>query len=602
MFNNNYDRNRINKFNNFNESPDNKLKYKIDNNFDLKQQSKNKFFGNLNLFNQSHSNDIINRKLPEQNSPYNKNSFIGKTENKSREINYNDYSKFYKEANNQAYPINIKAFNNINNFQNIHNINTINNNNFNNQNTFRYNDLNNQKNETNLSNISNEYNNGIFPNRSQRSFSETKRRSTPINENININTLQNNNRLPNGRPINYSNQNFYHGKNIINQENNNSNNFTNYQRPFISQNSPFQDLSNNIINNNSNNYNSSNNTIDNFYEQMQKEKKQKENYLEILRQQIEEKRKRKEMEKQKEKEYDLKLEMKYQEYLKQQKEMENKNNNNKNNNVEENNIKRPISNREKTINEIFNENNINSNIINSIQNNQQTLNNEKIKSRTNYNFNNNDINEDPKTRNKISTKSSSFLNSGKGIMDSFSQQVQTIDEFKNNLNINKNEFTLGNNTPNQKLIQNNNINSIKNDKFGFTFKNKIETEEMIDKIIKDADDFLQGTLQQSFNNKEEKEYMLYKMLNNGQNPNKRIEFQGTFGTNRINPNLDKTAQFNNEQNKRIQNIKNKENSNNNIRIVQSNKKVMNNNNKILLNNNINNNKKGESKNENKNGI
>ena len=106
MFNNNYDRNRINKFNNFNESPDNKLKYKIDNNFDLKQQSKNKFFGNLNLFNQSHSNDIINRKLPEQNSPYNKNSFIGKTENKSREINYNDYSKFYKEANNQAYPIN----------------------------------------------------------------------------------------------------------------------------------------------------------------------------------------------------------------------------------------------------------------------------------------------------------------------------------------------------------------------------------------------------------------------------------------------------------------------------------------------------------------
>ena len=75
--------------------------------------------------------------------------------------------------------------------------------------------------------------------------------------------------------------------------------------------------------------------------------------------------------KKKEKEYDLKLEMKYQEYLKEQREIEN--NNKKQNLFEPSPIKRPISNRQKTIDDIFNENNnnINSNIINSIKNNKK---------------------------------------------------------------------------------------------------------------------------------------------------------------------------------------------------------------------------------------
>ena len=594
MFNNNYERNLRNKYNNSNENQNNIIGFKLNNNLDQKQLSKNLFFDNVNLFNQRHSNNNIPQKKLEQNNSYNQNIFMQNSEKKSRDLNYNNYSKFYGETNNQPYPIFNKDYNNLhNNFQNIHNINTINNN-LPLQNTFRYNDLNYQKNE--LNNISNGYNKNIYTNQSRRSYSEMNRRNTPNNEEIN--TLQNKNRFFNNNPINYSNQNFYHGKNIINQIYNN----TNYPRPSVSQSSPINNISNDIIDNNMN-YNSSNNTINNFYEQMQKEKerKQKEDYSNFLRQQIEEKRKRKEMERQKEKEYDLQLERKNQEYLKQQKEIEN---NNKNENLfEQNTIKRPISNREKTISDLFNENNINSNIINSIQNSQQSLNPEKIKNRTNYNnFNNNIINEEPKTRNKKTISSSSFLNSGKGIMDSFNKQTKTVDEFKHNLNINNNEFPLNNNNTNIK-IQNNNINNIKEDKFGFTFKNKAETEEMIDKIIKEADDYLKGTLQQSFTNKEEKEVFLYKMLNNGQNPNQKIEFQGTFGSNNINQNLQKTSQFNIAGNQKIQNKRNNDINNNKIE-NGSNKK--NNENNILprkmLKDNENNYKKDEIKKEKKNDI
>ena len=372
MFNNNYERNFINKFNNLNETPNNQMNYKINNNLDQKQLSKNLFFNNINLFNQSHSNNNLPRKLPEPNNSQYPNSFIQNSEKKSRDLNYNSYSKFYGETNNQPYTITNKEFNNINNFQNIHNINTINN--YQNQNTFRYNDLNYQKIDPN---ISNEYNNNIYSTtKSRRSYSEMNRRNTPINEEIN--TLQNKNRFFNSRPINYSNQNFYHRKNNINTFYNN----TNYPKPSVSQSSPINNISNDIISNNMN-YNSSNNTINNFYEQMQKEKerKQKEDYSQILKQQIEEKRKRKELEKQKEKEYDLKLEMKYQEYLKEQREIEK--NNKKQNLFEQSTIKRPSSNREKTVNEILNENNINSNIINSIQNNQHSLEQENIKNKTN---------------------------------------------------------------------------------------------------------------------------------------------------------------------------------------------------------------------------
>ena len=328
----------------------------------------------------------------------------------------------------------------------------------------------------------------------------------------------------------------------------------------------------------------------------EKERKQKEDYSEFLRQQIEEKRKRKEIEKQKEKEYDLKLERQYQEYLKKQKDIEN-NSNNSTNYFEQNTLKRPISNRGKTINDIFNENNINTNIINSIQNSQQNLNNEAIKSRTNYkNFNSDDINEELKTRNKRSTASSSFLNSGKGIMDSFNSQIKIIDELPVNLNTNNNEIPSNNN---QNKVQNNNINNIKEDKFGFTFKNKVETEEMIDKIIKEADDYLKETLQQSFITKEEKEMLLYKKLNNGQNPKKIIEFQGAFGTNKVNPNLDKTAQFNTKENKI--------NKNNNIEKTEKNKIMEELNNKnieknIIKKDIIKENKKDEIKKEDKNKI
>jgi hypothetical protein len=62
MFNNNYERNFINKFNNLNETPNNQMNYKINNNLEQKQLSKNLFFNNINLFNQSHSNNNLPRK------------------------------------------------------------------------------------------------------------------------------------------------------------------------------------------------------------------------------------------------------------------------------------------------------------------------------------------------------------------------------------------------------------------------------------------------------------------------------------------------------------------------------------------------------------
>ena len=591
MFNNNYERNLLGKFNYLDENKNNQMKYEINNNLAQKQLAKNLFFDNVNLFNQSHSNNNINRNLSDKNSIYNKNSFFQNSEKKSRDLNYNNYSKFYGETNNRPYVIANEASNNINNFQNIHNINIINNN-YQNQNLNRYNDIYAQNNEQNIQNISNEYNNNIYFSQQRRSFSEISRRNTPINNEIN--TIQNRNRFFNNGIINYSDQNFYNVRNNINQFYNNN---SKYEKANLNQRRTMNNLSNDIINN-SMNYNSSNNTINNFYEQIQKEKerKQKEDYSKILRQQIEEKRKRKEMERQKEKEYDLKMERQYQEYLKQQKEIENKDSNL----FENNTIKRPISNREKTINDIFNENNnnniINSKINNPIQNSFQTLELENRKNLTNYNnFNNNIIDESISRNKRTTTSSTSFLNSGKGIIDSFNKKPKTVDEFQNALNINNNiEFTNSNNDIN-KNIQNNNINNISEDKFGFTFKNKAETEEMIDKIIKEADDYLKGTLQQTFTNKEEKEKFLYKKLNNDQNPNKKIEFKGTFGTNQMNQSLEKTAQFNNDinQNKRIESKKN----NDNKLKIESFKK--NNENSILprklLNDNEINNKKDEVK-------
>ena len=105
-----------------------------------------------------------------------------------------------------------------------------------------------------------------------------------------------------------------------------------------------------------------------------------------------------------------------------------------------------------------------------------------------------------------------------------------------------------------------------------------ETEEMMDRIIKEADDYLKGTLQQSFTNKENKQNILYKILNNGQNPNKILEFQRSFGSNEIIPNLKET------------NKNSKENNNNNINNIQNNYKnennIVKNNKKIKENNNI----------------
>ena len=586
MFNNNYERNLRNKFINLKDNENNQMKFKFNNNLEQKHLAKNIFFDNVNLFNQSYSNNNLNRKLPEQNTSQNKNIFTQNSEKKIRDLNYTNYSKFYGETNNQPYAINNKALNNLNNFQNIHNINTINNI-YQNQNQFRYNDLNYQKSQSSIPNLSNE---NVYTSQSRRSFSEMNIRNTPKIEDIN--TLQNRNRLFGGTLINYSNQNFYHGKMNITPQYSNNINF----KPSLSQSSPINNISNNIINNNID-YNSSNNTINNFYEQMQKEKERKQkDYSEILRQQIEEKKKRKEIEKQKEKEYDLKMERQYQEYLRQQKEIED---NNKNQNLfEPNTLKRPNSNREKTINDIFNENNnINSKIISSIQNSQQPLEQEKIKNRTNYNnFNNNDIIGELKTRNKNTNSSSSFLNSGKGIIDSFTKQTKTVDEFYNNLNMNIN---------NNEMPLNTNTNLIKEDKFGFTFKNKKETEEMIDKIIKEADDYLKGTLQQSFTNRQEKEDILYQKLNNGKNPNKKIEFKGTFGINLINQNMQKTSQFNIPENNIIKSSKKNENEEGNMRIKESNNKNNENNTlrRNLLNDNVNNNiKKEQIKKEKKNDL
>ena len=462
----------------------------------------------------------------------------------------------------------------------------------------RYNDIYLQNNESSLTNISNEYNNNIYSSQQRRSYSEINRRNTPIN--IEFNTIQNKNKFFNNRIINYSDQNFYNVRNNINQFYNNN---SKYEKPNLNQSSPITNISNDIINNNMD-YNSSNNTINNFYEQIQREKerKQKEDYSQILRQQIEEKRKRKELERQKEKEYDLKMERQYQEYLKKQKEIEN----NENNLYENNIIKRPISNREKTINDILNQNNnINSTINNSNQNSFQTLEPENRKNLTNYNnFNKNNINEETTSRNKrTTTSSSSFMNSGKGIIDSFNKKPKTVDEFNKALNINNIEFS--DNNERNLNTQNNNINNISGDKFGFTFKNKVETEEMIDKIIKEADDYLQGTLQQTFTNKEEKEKILYKELNYDQNPNKKIEFKGTFGTNQMNQSLEKTAQFNNNNiNNNIQNQRIENKKKNNYKLKVSYKKDVENNfspRKLLSDNQIND-KKDEIKTEKKNSV
>ena len=599
MFNNNYERNLLGKFNILDENKNNQIKYQINNNLDQKQLSKNLFFDNVNLFNQSHSNNNINRNLPEKNNIYNKNSFIHNSEKKSRDLNYTNYSKFYGETNNQPYTITNEAYNNnINNFKNIHNLNTINNN-YQNPNLIRYNDIYLQNNESSLTNISNEYNNNIYSSQQRRSYSEINRRNTPIN--IEFNTIQNKNKFFNNRIINYSDQNFYNVRNNINQFYNNN---SKYEKQNLNQSSPITNISNDIINNNMD-YNSSNNTINNFYEQIQREKerKQKEDYSQILRQQIEEKRKRKELERQKEKEYDLKMERQYQEYLKKQKEMEN----NESNLFENNAIKRSISNREKPINDIFNQNNnINSTINNSNQNVFQTLEPENRKNLTNYNnFNKNNINEETTSRNKrTTTSSSSFMNSGKGIIDSFNKKPKTVDEFNKALNINNIEFS--DNNERNLNTQNNNINNISGDKFGFTFKNKVETEEMIDKIIKEADDYLQGTLQQTFTNKEEKEKILYKELNNDQNPNKKIEFKGTFGTNQMNQSLEKTAQFNNNNNinNNIQNQRIENKKKNNYKLKVSYKKDVENNfspRKLLSDNQIND-KKDEIKTEKKNSV
>ena len=593
MFNNNYDRNSKNYFNNSKESQDEQIKYKINNNIDFGRQSKSKFFEYTNLFNQSHSNNNINRNIPAQINSTNKNLFLHNTQYKIRDLNYTNYSNFYRETNNQPYPLN-------NNFQNIHNINTINNN-FQNQNLFRYNDLNTQKNEMNYTNISNGNDNNMYSTQQKRSYSEINRRSTPINGGIDYS--QSNKRLFNGIPINYSEHNFYHGKNTINQEFNNNN----YNVAKVNQSSPINN--NNIItNNNKYNYNSSNNTINNFYEEMQKEKekerRQKENYSEILKKQIEEKKKRKEIEKQKEKEYDLRIEKQYQEYLKQQKEIENNNQNNNQNDFEKYSIKRPISNREKPISDIINEMNIN-NMNNSKQNIQLIVNKEKIKNRTNYNnFNSDNFNEETKTRNKGSTASSSFINSGKGIIDSFYKQIKSIEEFQNDFN-----NPLTNNIPNKITI-----NTKKEDSLGFTLKNKAETEEMIDKLIKETDDYLQETLQQTFpdinNNREEKEKNIYDILNKekNQSQNEKIEFKGTFGKNQIiNTNLQKTSQFNIPKNEQMQNnIEKKINMNSNKIFGDTRRKEIEINNQIgnsFNNNNKNNNRKKEdNKNEKKNEI
>ena len=186
-------------------------------------------------------------------------------------------------------------------------------------------------------------------------------------------------------------------------------------------------------------------------------------------------------------------------------------------------------------------------------------------------------------------------------MDSFNKQPKTVDEFQHNFNINNNELTFGKNISNQNIPKNN-INNLNEDKFGFTFKNKAETEEMIDKIIKETDDYLKGTLQQSFNNKGEKEASLFRILNNGQNSNQKIEFQGTFGTNKINQNLQKTSQFNIAGNKNIQNKGNNEINNNKIIKESHNKNESNILPRKILNENESNNKKDEIKKEKKNNI
>ena len=80
-------------------------------------------------------------------------------------------------------------------------------------------------------------------------------------------------------------------------------------------------------------------------------------------------------------------------------------------------------------------------------------------------------------------------------------------------------------------------NNINDNGLAFSFKNINEAEEMMDRIIKEVDDYLKRALQQSFATKENKQNNLFKFLNNGKNDKKAIEFPGTLGINEIIPNL-----------------------------------------------------------------
>jgi hypothetical protein len=78
-------------------------------------------------------------------------------------------------------------------------------------------------------------------------------------------------------------------------------------------------------------------------------------------------------------------------------------------------------------------------------------------------------------------------------------------------------------------------------------------------------------LQQSFANKEEKVKLFYQLINNGQNPNKIVDFQGTFGNYDIIPNLlEASPQKGSIEKQEIEKIQNNDSNFSNIKIDNEN--------------------------------
>ena len=265
------------------------------NNFKDLQQIKPSEY-NINLFNR---NNKVNMNYQNQNSNRTTNNFSSNflepkyiLKNKEK-ITYNTYySNFQSQGNQNPYKINSSIYNNSNNldYRKLNSSNIPNEYVSNMQNNIlRYNPILNQMSQNSIGVInsttsyplilnSNSINNSISNNMTNATSSYPIQNNSIIPSSININKTEFN-MNDNGFLSNYNNS----------------------------------QINNRILNNNYNKRNYSS-----YDYQRDRERRKKEEYSDILKQQIEEKNRRKILEKKKQLEEDLKYEQKYQDYLKNQ--------------------------------------------------------------------------------------------------------------------------------------------------------------------------------------------------------------------------------------------------------------------------------------------